>query len=151
MNHTNELNRKSSNLMLVGIALLFIAIVFLAVIYAVGDRSVGKSTKPGDSFHTNPDEIVTSANALVYNGTMLGVIKNIDIFKNCLTCHFLEDSGKCKFICVNVFGNFLKRYLALIMFLYVYDRIHYGFMRAIFLFGGVERNNVLFTKCYYEL
>lgn len=64
--------------MLVGIVLLFIAIVFLAIIYALGDKPSSKKINLNDTLHTNPDEIVTSDNALVYSGTMLGVITNID-------------------------------------------------------------------------
>jgi len=86
LNHTNEINRKTSNFMLVGIAVLFIAIVLLAVIYAVGDKPKSKMTiNQNDSDYLGPSEIITSDNALVYNETMLGVITEIDTDEKTMT------------------------------------------------------------------
>lgn len=94
LNDTNRINRRSSNLMLVGVAVLFIAIVLLSVIYAVADKPKSSILKNSNNAN-NPEiiEITSSSNALVYSGKMLGVIKEIDLMEKTMTL-LNVDSGE---------------------------------------------------------
>lgn len=79
MKDANEWNKKSSNLILAGIVVLFLAIVTLAVLYAVADKEGTRVTGSSGSPEFNDvTEITSSSNAFVYSDTMLCVIKEIN-------------------------------------------------------------------------